>query len=240
MLTVRIGKTNMVKHKSRRRVYECVLMAVPTFIFIILFVHKYIHPFTGERTRDVSFRDLRSPFDPLAGLCISDRNCPKEHFSFYIQSGAMDAVAPRICVENDLVLGRTGKNYAAYGLNTVILNGKTGDVMKTDHVSMDGSDVQPLIKLLTNIENGSVVLMASFEGPSWRLTHHARTLIAGLGSASSQALGFRDAWVFVTNGAATLNFEKFMSKEHEDPASEEWAELVELQGCVRKTLEDPK
>lgn len=74
-------------------------------------------------------------FLPSAGVCGTPRECPAHEISFYIHSGAANVVPPVICVQNKLVLG-TALNNAGGGINIVILNGKTGEVLKTDHYNM--------------------------------------------------------------------------------------------------------
>ncbi|XP_042338061.1 protein FAM3C-like, partial [Plectropomus leopardus] len=98
------------------------------------------------------------------GPCVL-RDCPDDQFSFFVQSGAANVVAPKICLQNKLVLG-SALNNAGPGINVVIINGKTGDVVKTGHFDMYSGDVKPLVELLQSVESGSVVLMASYDEPS--------------------------------------------------------------------------
>ncbi|KAM7415397.1 hypothetical protein PAMA_019970 [Pampus argenteus] len=151
----------------------------------------------------------------------SQTKCPEHHFSFFIQSGAASVVAPKICVENNLVLGSV-KNNAGQGINVVIIN-----------------DVKPLIELLKSIEKGAIVLMASYDDPSSKLTEEARKLIAELGSSMVQSLRFRDNWVFVGGKGATVKsaFEKHLKNDNAKNKYQNWPELIELQGCIPKYLE---
>lgn len=166
------------------------------------------------------------------------RNCPSDHFSFFIQSGAANVVGPKVCIQNKLVLG-TALNNAGVGINVVIINGKTGEVTKTDHFDMYSGDVKPLIEFLQSIEHGSVVLMASFDEPSSKLSKDARDLIAELGSSAVQSLSFRDNWLFVGGKGASVksNFEKHIKNDNKINKYENWPELIQLQGCIPKYLE---
>uniref|UniRef100_A0A4W6BKV2 ILEI/PANDER domain-containing protein n=1 Tax=Lates calcarifer TaxID=8187 RepID=A0A4W6BKV2_LATCA len=166
------------------------------------------------------------------------KNCPGDHFSFLIRSGAANVVPPKICIQNNLVLGGVINN-AGYGINVVILNGKTGEVIKTGHFDMYSGKVKPLIELLKSIEKGSIVLMASYDEPSSKLTEDARKLIAELGSSVVQSLGFRDNWVFVGGKGATVksNFEKYLKNDNMKNKYENWPELIELTGCIPKYLD---
>ncbi|XP_042266778.1 protein FAM3C-like [Thunnus maccoyii] len=242
MLTVRIGNTKMARRQNYRRVLQCVLVLVPAVIFITVMLQKYSNPFTAEWTRALSggldASRTRAPSKQSVGSCSPKRECPEDHFSFFIQSGAANVVGPKICVENNLALG-TVKNNAGFGINIVIINGKTGEVMKTDHFNMYSGDVEPLIELLKSIEKGSIVLMASYDEPSSKLNEDARKLIAELGSAAVQSLGFRDNWVFVGGKGAAVksNFEKHLKNDKVKNKYESWPELIQLQGCIPRYLE---
>ncbi|XP_039663751.1 protein FAM3C [Perca fluviatilis] len=166
------------------------------------------------------------------------RDCPEDHFSFYVRSGAANVVAPKICLRNKLVLGSVLNN-AGPGINIVTIHGKTGDVLKTAHFDMYSGNVKPLVEFLKSIETGSVVLMASYDDPSTKLDEEARKLIAELGSLSVKSLGFRDNWVFVGGKGASVhsNFEKYQKNEKTKNKYENWPELIEIQGCIPKYLD---
>ncbi|KAM7397348.1 hypothetical protein PAMP_020327 [Pampus punctatissimus] len=243
MLTVRIGNTKMARRQNYRRVLQCVLMLVPAVIFITVILQKYNNLFTAEWTPALSEGSAESGQTKTlskqsAGPCSPQRECPEHHFSFFIQSGAASVVAPKICVENNLVLGAV-KNNAGHGINVVIINGKTGEVINTGHFNMYSGDVKPLIELLKSIEKGAIVLMASYDDPSSKLTEDARKLIAELGSSMVQSLNFRDNWVFVGGKGAMVksSFEKHLKNDNAKNKYQNWPELIELQGCIPKYLE---
>uniref|UniRef100_A0A8D3B9S2 ILEI/PANDER domain-containing protein n=1 Tax=Scophthalmus maximus TaxID=52904 RepID=A0A8D3B9S2_SCOMX len=173
-----------------------------------------------------------------ARLCPNGMACPDNHFSFSIQSGAANVVAPKICLQNKMVLGTAVRN-AGVGINVVILNGKTGELIKTGNFDMYAGDVNPLIELLKSIETGSVVMMASYDEPASKLTDEARKLIAELGSSKVQALGFRDNWVFVGGKGAAMDsgFEKYKKNDRASNKYEDWPEILELKGCIPRFME---
>ncbi|KAI3370953.1 hypothetical protein L3Q82_023505 [Scortum barcoo] len=198
----------------------------------------------------VSAQSTQSPSRQSAGSCVLNRNCPEDHFSFFVQSGAANVVAPKICIQDKLVLGSVLNN-AGFGINIVVMNGELRSVngcflfVLVPHTEVfvfnrsNRRDVKPLIKLLESIEKGSAVLMASYDDPSSKLSEDARKLIAELGSSTVQSLGFRDNWVFVGGKGATVksNFEKYMKNDNAKNKYQNWPELVELQGCIPKYLE---
>ncbi|KAM6926302.1 protein FAM3C-like [Lycodopsis pacificus] len=172
-----------------------------------------------------------------AGSC-SIRDCPVDSFSFFIQSGAANVVPAKICLQNKLVLGAVLNN-AGPGINIVLMNGKSGEVMKTGTFNMYSGDVKPLIEFLKSIETGNVVLMASYDEPATKLTEEVRQLISELGSSSVRSLGFRDNWVFVggKGASAQSSLEKYMKSDGAKNKYDGWPELIEMRGCIPRKLE---
>ncbi|XP_067349465.1 protein FAM3C-like isoform X3 [Channa argus] len=226
MLTVRIGKRTMATRQNLRRwILQCMLVLVPVVIVTTVILQKYSNSFTGDwlvlsKSYYASSQMSKTSFKQSASSCKAQSVCAEDHISFFIQSGAANIVAPKICIQNNLVLG-TVLNNAGYGINIVIVN-----------------EVEPLIEFLKSIETGSVALMASFDEPSSKLNDDARKLIADLGSSAVKSLGFRDNWVFVGGkGAGKSNFEKYMKNDNAVNKYENWPELIELQGCIPRYLE---
>uniref|UniRef100_A0A672KU35 Family with sequence similarity 3 member C n=1 Tax=Sinocyclocheilus grahami TaxID=75366 RepID=A0A672KU35_SINGR len=95
-------------------------------------------------------------------------------------------------------------------------------------------DVNQLIKFLKEIEDGSIVMMATFDDPATKLNDEARNLIAELGSSSIGILGFRDNWVFVGGkGIKTKSpFEQYIKNNAETNKYEGWPEVLEMEGCI--------
>uniref|UniRef100_A0A8C6PNA4 ILEI/PANDER domain-containing protein n=1 Tax=Nothobranchius furzeri TaxID=105023 RepID=A0A8C6PNA4_NOTFU len=172
------------------------------------------------------------------GTCLMKKSCPYDHYSFFLQSGAANVVPPKICINNNLIVGSVLNN-AGVGINIVTLNGKTGEVLNTDHFDMYGGDVETLIKFLKSIETGSVVLMASYDEPATKLNDEARKLIADLGSSAIQTLGFRDTWVFVGGKGTSVksSMEKHVKNDQASNKYDQWPELVQLEGCIPKYLD---
>ncbi|XP_071317596.1 protein FAM3C isoform X2 [Trachinotus anak] len=232
------------RQNFRQRVVLSLLVLVPVVIFIAFVLQKDSISFIAEMRRDLSEGSNRSgqipkvPSKPSGSSCVMEKTCEEDHFSFLIQSGAANVMAPKICVQNKLALG-TIRNNAGNGLNIVILNGKTGEVIKTGHFDMYNGEVEPLIEMLKSVETGSIVLMATFDDPSTKLNDEARTLIAELGSSQVKSLGFRDNWVFVGGKGAAVksNFEKYIKNDNAKNKYDNWPELIEMQGCIPKYLE---
>uniref|UniRef100_A0A8C6TD53 ILEI/PANDER domain-containing protein n=1 Tax=Neogobius melanostomus TaxID=47308 RepID=A0A8C6TD53_9GOBI len=163
--------------------------------------------------------------------------CPENHFSFFIQSGAANVVPPKICFRNELVLGVAKKN-AGVGINVAVLNGKTGELLKSGHYDMWAGDVKPLIDFLKVIEKGSIVLMASFDEPATKLNEEARKLILDMGSSMIKTVGFRDNWIFVGGKGANVQstFEKQLKNDQGKNKYDGWPELIDISGCIPKYI----
>ncbi|XP_069375594.1 protein FAM3C isoform X2 [Paralichthys olivaceus] len=128
--------------------------------------------------------------------CSLSKSCPAEHFAFKMTSGAASVVGPRMCLEDKILMSGV-KNNVGRGLNIALVNGKTGEGIKTANFDMWAGDVAPLIKFLNEIEDGTIVMMASFDDTSTKLNVEARKLVADLGSSDIDNVGFRDNWIFV-------------------------------------------
>ncbi|XP_024235512.1 protein FAM3C isoform X2 [Oncorhynchus tshawytscha] len=135
--------------------------------------------------------------------CGIPKPCPEGDFSFLIASGAANVVGPKICMEDKMVMGYVEEN-VGYGINIAVVNGKTGEGMKTAFFNMYDGDIEPLVEFLESIENGSIVLIATYDDPATKLNEKARKLIRELGSSAIQSLGFRDNWVFVGGKGADV------------------------------------
>lgn len=170
---------------------------------------------------------------PARHKCGLSKACPNRHFAFKMASGAASVVGPRICLEDRLLMSGV-KNNVGRGINIALVNGRTGELNKTDFFDMWAGDVKPFIKFLKEIQDGTVVMMASFDDPSTKLNDEARKLIADLGSSVVNNLGFRDNWIFVGGkGIKTKSpFEQHIKNSADTNKFEGWPEVLEMEGCI--------
>ncbi|XP_033936126.1 protein FAM3C [Pseudochaenichthys georgianus] len=170
---------------------------------------------------------------PLKYKCGMSKLCPAGHWAFKMASGAASVVGPRICLDDKLLMSGV-KNNVGRGINIALINGKTGDLINTAFFDMWGGDVAPLIKLVKGIEDGTIVMMASFDDAATKLNDEARKLIADLGSSIVSNLGFRDNWIFVGGkGIKTKSpFEQHIKNSAGTNKFEGWPEVLEMEGCV--------
>ncbi|XP_039513839.1 protein FAM3C isoform X2 [Pimephales promelas] len=165
--------------------------------------------------------------------CGLPKPCPGKDFAFKIYSGATNIIGPQICFEGKMIIQKdTRGNWP--GINIAVINEKTGEHVKTGIFNMWNGKVEELIEFLKSIEDGSLVLIASFDDPATKLNDEARELIADLGSSYISKIKFRDNWIFV-GGKKTLthvSFEKHLKNDRETNKYESWPEMIELEGCI--------
>ncbi|KAK3557771.1 hypothetical protein QTP86_000273 [Hemibagrus guttatus] len=165
--------------------------------------------------------------------CGLYKPCPEHHFAFKMASGAASIVGPKICLEDEILMSGV-RNNVGRGLNIALVNGKTGKLIKTETFDMWGGDINPLIQFLKGIEEGTVIMMATFDDSSTKLNSDARKLISALGSSYINSLSFRDNWLFVGGkGIKTKSpFEQYIKNNAETNKYEGWPEVLEMEGCI--------
>lgn len=173
------------------------------------------------------------PTKPTRFKCGLSKACPLGHFAFKMTSGAASVVGPKMCLEDNIIMSGV-KNNVGRGINIALIDGKTGAVIKTDSFDMWAGDVKELISFLKTIEDGTLVMMATFDDPASKLNEEARNLIADLGSSVVSTLGFRDNWIFVGGkGIKTKSpFEQHIKNNAETNKYEGWPEVLEMEGCI--------
>ncbi|CDQ86666.1 unnamed protein product [Oncorhynchus mykiss] len=171
--------------------------------------------------------------------CGLSKPCPEGHFSFKMASGAASVVGPKICLE-DNIWPVSVQELAFTGVGLCLFStGKTGDLIKTDYFDMWAGDVNTLITFLKTIEEGTVVMMATFDDSASKLNDESKTMIGELGSSSISTLGFRDNWIFVGGkGIKTKSpFEQHIKNNADTNKYEGWPEVLEMEGCIPQRQE---
>ncbi|XP_053572653.1 protein FAM3C [Bombina bombina] len=171
--------------------------------------------------------------------CGISKICPEKHFPFKIASGAANVVGPKICVDDNVLMSGV-KNNVGRGINTALLNGKTGELIDTKYYDLWGGEVGPFIEFVKSIQDGTIVLMATYDDGATKLNDEARKLISELGSTSINTLAFRDNWVFVGGkGIKTKSpFEQHIKNNKDTNKYEGWPEVVEMEGCIPQKQSD--
>ncbi|NXX67168.1 FAM3C protein, partial [Spizella passerina] len=86
--------------------------------------------------------------------CGISKACPEKHFAFKMSSGAANVVGPKICVEDNVLMSGV-KNNVGRGINMALVNG--------NFMFSFFSDVAPFIEFLKTIQDGTIVLMATYD-----------------------------------------------------------------------------
>uniref|UniRef100_A0A667YUV2 FAM3 metabolism regulating signaling molecule D n=1 Tax=Myripristis murdjan TaxID=586833 RepID=A0A667YUV2_9TELE len=160
--------------------------------------------------------------------CNLSRRCPPDHFAFHIISGAADVVGPNICFEGKIIMSNLLNN-VGLGLNMVLVN-----VMMTFVLYSLPKDPKDILAYLKAIKPGTIVLVASFDDVTPKMTNEMREIFVGLGSSLIKSVKRRDTWVFAGGGGTSKNspFEKVSHPlDEKTNIYGAWPEMVEVAGC---------
>ncbi|XP_028854739.1 protein FAM3C [Denticeps clupeoides] len=176
--------------------------------------------------------------------CCLPQKCPSGHFAFRIRSGAANIVGPKICFEDQMyvqhlmilwmslftsIMSGTKTN-VGQGVNIVLLHGETGRTLSSGYFK--GST--DLLAFLKTIQPGNLLLVASFDDATEKLTGEIRDIFAELGSTFIKSLRYRDNWVFA--GPAGIKhsrpFEKIAPNDENTNVFKTWPRVVEVGGCL--------
>lgn len=170
--------------------------------------------------------------------CDVSRVCPPDHFALQIRSGAANTVGPKICFEGKIIMSYVLNNVGP-GLNIVVVNGENGEVEKFACLNMrDHREMEANLAFLSEIKPGMIVLVASFDDVTPKMTDEMRELFVGMGSTLIKSVKERDNWVFVGRvGAKDKSlYEKQAVNDKNTNIYEGWPEVVEVGGCYPRTL----
>lgn len=175
---------------------------------------------------------------PPKHKCGISKACAEMHFAFKMASGAANVVGPKVCIEDNIVMSGV-KNNVGRGVNIVLVDGRTADVLDTKYFDLWGGDVAPFIDYVKAIKDGTVVFMATYDDGATKLNDEARNLIADLGSTAIKNLAFRDNWVFVGGKGikAESPYEQHIKNNKDTNKYEGWPEVLEMEGCIPKKQE---
>ncbi|XP_059186295.1 protein FAM3C [Centropristis striata] len=171
--------------------------------------------------------------------CGLSRVCPPDHFALHITSGAANVIGPKICFEDKIIMSHVFNNVGP-GLNIVTINGENGTVEKFGYLNMKVGKKEDILAYLQKIKPGRIVLVASFDDVTAKMTKEMREVFTGMGSTLIKSVKLRDNWVFAGR-AGTENkslFEKKTVNDNKTNIYEKWPEIVEVGGCFPKTPTD--
>uniref|UniRef100_A0A8C6V6B7 Si:dkeyp-67f1.2 n=1 Tax=Neogobius melanostomus TaxID=47308 RepID=A0A8C6V6B7_9GOBI len=173
---------------------------------------------------------------PVPGnKCSLEKNCPPDSFAVRIKSGAANVVGPTICFDGQNVMSHVMNNVGP-GFNIVVVNRETGTVDKFGYLNSKSGRSEDIINYLKKIEPGRIVLLATFDDVTPKLTDEIRDVLESMGSTLIKTVKSKDNWVFAgTPGAAEKSpFEKMTVNDLEKNMYKDWPEVVEISGCFPK------
>ncbi|XP_037666926.1 protein FAM3C-like [Choloepus didactylus] len=150
------------------------------------------------------------PTKPSRYKCGTSKACPEKHFAFKMISGAANVVGPKICLEAANVVGTTlflmtgVENNVGRGIIVTWANGKR-EVLDNKYFGIWGGDVEPFIEFLMSIQDGTIVLMGTYDDGATKLNDEAQQLVAEFGSTYITNLGSRDSWIFCSRKGIKTN-----------------------------------
>ncbi|XP_058856282.1 protein FAM3D-like isoform X2 [Acipenser ruthenus] len=189
-----------------------VALILGTLVLVCLTANMALKP--GRR--DVVGRNSNALLGDRTYKCGLSKACPQGHFVFKIQTGSANIIGPTICFE-DKVLLRSTLNNVAVGLNIALVD-----------------DINNALKFLQDIDERTLVLVASFDNMGTVMNDELKQLFTKLGSSYVNSIGYRDNWIFI--GSKGINgksqFEEYMKNVKETNLYEDWPKTLLLNGCI--------
>uniref|UniRef100_A0A9J2PBV5 ILEI/PANDER domain-containing protein n=1 Tax=Ascaris lumbricoides TaxID=6252 RepID=A0A9J2PBV5_ASCLU len=166
------------------------------------------------------------------------RNCGVPHdcrqgeipMSFYTGTDKNDS--PSLCVNGHFYMDR-GVNDAGRGLNLVVIDARTRQVMRCGHFDTYAEDSAELVMFLEQLLPDEIVAVVSFDEASTRLSDLARQIFYELGSSFIQNLKFRSSWYFIGQKGID-GYSAF--EDLTMPSGNDWAKAINKKICVPSNL----
>ncbi|XP_078517636.1 protein FAM3D isoform X2 [Lissotriton helveticus] len=218
------------------RLAMVLITLIATWMLTRTYFQTYLKSDQLKRVFDVVPQAIVATKAP-ATKCGIDKQCPENYYAFRIISGAANVVGPSMCFEDKIIMSSV-KNNIGRGLNIALLNGSTGEVVKTGFFDMYSGDIKLLLKFLENIEAGTLMLLATFDDPATKLNVEARKIFTDMGSSFASKLGFRDNWIFVGGKGLKSKspFEEHLKNEKQSNKYDGWPEVLEMEGCIPRKM----
>ncbi|XP_069003624.1 protein FAM3C [Embiotoca jacksoni] len=174
-----------------------------------------------------------------ASKCSLSKACPVDHYALHIWSGAANVVGPKICFNGKIIMSHVLNNVGP-GLNIVVVNGENGVVEKSGYLNMISGNPGDILAYLKEIKPGMIVLVASFDDVTPKMTNEMREIFVGMGSTLIGSVKRRDGWVFAGGAGTKIKslFEKQAVNNGKTNIYGGWPEIVEVSGCFPRTLTD--
>ncbi|XP_038054341.1 protein O-linked-mannose beta-1,2-N-acetylglucosaminyltransferase 1-like [Patiria miniata] len=181
------------------------------------------------------------PGRDLSSNC-NQPECANNMFPVTVQAGVTVKKVqqpPSVCIDGQQVMGPVRiKQYdpGSRGLNCIIYDPVQMKVVKIGRFDTYNSAVDDnLIQtFLGSLEVGQIIIIASHDEASRKLSFNTKTVLKVLGSSQIEELNFRDTWVFVgQRGSQGFSpYEKIGFREGTG-----WGPKVEIKECIPLKIE---
>uniref|UniRef100_A0A3Q4HPB7 FAM3 metabolism regulating signaling molecule D n=1 Tax=Neolamprologus brichardi TaxID=32507 RepID=A0A3Q4HPB7_NEOBR len=174
--------------------------------------------------------------------CSLSRVCPPSHIALRIRSGAADIVGPTVCFDGKIIMSHALNNVGP-GLNIAVINGEYNTQTSHKHGALSffyfffiytlTKDPKDILAHLKKIKRGMIVLVASFDDVTQKMTNEMREIFSEMGSTLISSVKRRDSWVFAGRAGTKIKslFEKQAVNDEKNNIYGGWPEMVEVGGC---------
>ncbi|XP_029358063.1 protein FAM3C isoform X2 [Echeneis naucrates] len=175
--------------------YHGAVMAFLLMTWIIVNNLSDQKKFVALSGRDKMKEKLQRAVVPQRPECNVSKVCLPDHVALHIRSGAANVVGPRICFAGKIIMSHVMNNVGP-GLNIVVIEGESGVVEKAGYLNMRSGNPEDILSYLKEIKPGRIVLVASFDDVTEKMTDEMREIFVGMGSTLIKSVKQRDSWVF--------------------------------------------
>ncbi|XP_028303293.1 protein FAM3C-like [Gouania willdenowi] len=194
-----------------------------------------IRCFLGFKTEDKPELTVTAP----PSKCGLSKACRHDHFAIQIRSGGANVVGPNICFDGKIVMAHLLNN-VGLGLNIVVVDGETAVIEKKGYLNMESGNTEDILAYLKSIKPGQIVLVASFDDVTKKMTPEMREIFVSMGSTLIRSVKPRDSWVFAGRAGTRIKsvFEKRAVNDEKTNVHDGWPEIVEVGGCFPRSTAD--
>uniref|UniRef100_A0A915CIH6 ILEI/PANDER domain-containing protein n=1 Tax=Parascaris univalens TaxID=6257 RepID=A0A915CIH6_PARUN len=164
--------------------------------------------------------------------CGVPHNCRQGEIPMSFYTGTDKNDSPSLCVNGHFYMDR-GVNGAGRGLNLVVIDAKTHQVLRCGHFDTYAEDSTELVMFLEQLLPDEIVAVVSFDEASTRLSDLARQIFYELGSSFIQNLKFRSSWYFIGQKGID-GYSAF--EDLTMPSGNDWAKAINKKICVPSNL----
>ncbi|CAF1137046.1 unnamed protein product [Didymodactylos carnosus] len=166
--------------------------------------------------------------------CEIEYKCRNNEIPYKAISGDGMDKYPIICFDNKLLIHKSLKDSKiGRGVNLVAIDGKTFDIKITETFDTYLEETFFLRNLKLNLNDGDIVIMASFDEMTHGLKEASVSLLENYGSQAIKALKFRDS--FVMMGQKGLAKGKAIEM-HTLKGQHDFAPAAHISGCAKFPL----